>query len=96
MCGTRKAMAEPVLSVLADHEEELASLIGTVAVGPDGSGARTTWDAFVLADTARYSVVGTDARSGVRALSAVAELSPIIPARTRRLSRATCSSACRR
>ena len=45
----------------------------TVAVGPDGSGARTTWDAFVLADKARYSVVNTDARSGVRALSAVAE-----------------------
>jgi TRAP-type uncharacterized transport system substrate-binding protein len=45
----------------------------TVAIGPDGSGARTTWDAFVLADKARYSVVGTDSRSGVRALSAVAE-----------------------
>ena len=45
----------------------------TVAVGPDGSGGRTTWDAFVLADKARYSVVNTDARSGVRALSAVAE-----------------------
>ena len=45
----------------------------TVAVGPDGSGARTTWDAFVLADKKRYSVVNTDARSGVRALSAVAE-----------------------
>jgi uncharacterized protein len=45
----------------------------TVAVGPDGSGARTTWDAFVLADKARYSVVNTDSRSGVRALSAVAE-----------------------
>jgi len=45
----------------------------TVAVGPDGSGARTTWDAFVLADKARYSAVNTDSRSGVRALSAVAE-----------------------
>jgi TRAP-type uncharacterized transport system substrate-binding protein len=45
----------------------------TVAIGPDGSGARTTWDAFVLADKARYSVVSTDSRSGVRALSAVAE-----------------------
>jgi TRAP-type uncharacterized transport system substrate-binding protein len=45
----------------------------TVAIGPDGSGARTTWDAFVLADKARYSVVGTDSRAGVRALSAVAE-----------------------
>jgi TRAP-type uncharacterized transport system substrate-binding protein len=49
----------------------------TVAVGPDGSGARTTWDAFVLADKARYSVVNTDARSGVRALSAVAEGSQV-------------------
>ncbi|SDH37905.1 TAXI family TRAP transporter solute-binding subunit [Bradyrhizobium ottawaense] len=45
----------------------------TVAVGPDGSGGRTTWDAFILADKARYSVVGTDPRSGVRAFSAVAE-----------------------
>jgi TRAP-type uncharacterized transport system substrate-binding protein len=49
----------------------------TVAVGPDGSGARTTWDAFVLADKARYSVVNTDSRSGIRALSAVAEGSQV-------------------
>ena len=45
----------------------------TVAVGPDGSGGRTTWDGFVLADKARYSVVNTDSRSGVRAMAAVAE-----------------------
>ncbi len=45
----------------------------TVAVGPDGSGGRTTWDGFVMADKARYSVVNTDSRSGVRAMAAVAE-----------------------
>jgi len=45
----------------------------TVAVGPDGSGGRTTWDGFVLADKARYSPVNTDSRSGVRAMAAVAE-----------------------
>jgi TRAP-type uncharacterized transport system substrate-binding protein len=45
----------------------------TVAIGPEGSGAHTTWDAFVLADKKRYSQVNTDNRSGVRALSAVAD-----------------------
>lgn len=49
----------------------------TVAVGPDGSGARTTWDAFVLADKKRYAPVQVDARSGVRALSAVADGSQV-------------------
>ncbi len=32
----------------------------TVAVGPDGSGARTTWDGFVLADKKRYAPVQID------------------------------------
>ena len=45
----------------------------TVAVGPDGTGARTTWDAFVLADKKRYGPVQVDPRSGVRALSAVSD-----------------------
>lgn len=45
----------------------------TVAVGPDGSGARTTWDAFVLADAKRYKPVRIDARSGPRAFAAVAD-----------------------
>jgi TRAP-type uncharacterized transport system substrate-binding protein len=45
----------------------------TVAIGPDGSGANTTWAAFVLADKKRYGKVNTDTRSGVRALSAVAD-----------------------
>lgn len=49
----------------------------TVAVGPDGSGARTTWDAFVLADKKRYSAVQVDTRAGVRALSAVADGSQV-------------------
>lgn len=49
----------------------------TVAVGPDGSGARTTWDAFVLADKKRYAPVQVDTRSGVRALSAVADGSQV-------------------
>lgn len=49
----------------------------TVAVGPDGSGARTTWEAFVLADKKLYSPVNIDARSGVRALSAVADGSQV-------------------
>lgn len=44
-----------------------------VAVGPDGSGARTTWDAFVLADAKRYKPVRIDARSGPRAFAAVAD-----------------------
>lgn len=45
----------------------------TVAVGPDGTGARTTWEAFVLADKKRYAPVQIDTRSGVRALSAVSD-----------------------
>ena len=49
----------------------------TVAVGPDGSGARTTWEAFVLADKKRYAPVQVDARSGVRAVSAVADGSQV-------------------
>jgi uncharacterized protein len=49
----------------------------TVAIGPDGSGARTTWDAFVLADKKLYGPVNTDTRSGVRALSAVADGSQV-------------------
>ena len=49
----------------------------TVAVGPEGSGARTTWDAFVLADKKRYQPVNIDTRSGVRALSAVADGSQV-------------------
>lgn len=49
----------------------------TVAVGPDGTGARTTWDAFVLADKKRYAPVQVDPRSGVRALSAVSDGSQV-------------------
>ena len=49
----------------------------TIAVGPDGTGARTTWDAFVLADKKRYAPVQVDARSGVRALSAVSDGSAV-------------------
>ncbi|MCJ2051701.1 TAXI family TRAP transporter solute-binding subunit [Methylobacterium sp. J-070] len=49
----------------------------TVAVGPDGSGGRTTWDAFALADKKRFGSVGVDTRAGVRALSAVADGSQV-------------------
>ena len=49
----------------------------TVAVGPDGSGANTTWAAFVLADRDRYSPVLTDTRAGLRALSAIADGSQV-------------------
>lgn len=49
----------------------------TVAIGPDGSGANTTWAAFVMADKARYGKVNTDTRSGLRALSAVADGSQV-------------------
>lgn len=49
----------------------------TVAVGPDGTGARTTWDAFVLADKKRYAPVQTDPRAGVRALAAVSDGSQV-------------------
>ena len=45
----------------------------TVAVGPDGSGSRTTWDAFALADKKRFGAVNIDTRAGVRALSAAAD-----------------------
>jgi TRAP-type uncharacterized transport system substrate-binding protein len=45
----------------------------TVAIGPEGSGAHTTWDAFVLADKARYGKILTDNRSGIRAIQAVAD-----------------------
>lgn len=45
----------------------------TVAIGPDGTGAHTTWDAFVLANKARYGGVRTDERSGQRALAAVSD-----------------------
>jgi TRAP-type uncharacterized transport system substrate-binding protein len=45
----------------------------TVAIGPDGSGAHTTWDAFVLADKKRYGQINTDVRAGIRAVQAVAD-----------------------
>lgn len=43
----------------------------TVAVGPEGSGANTTWQAFVAADKARYGKVRTSDLTGTLALSAV-------------------------
>lgn len=49
----------------------------TIAVGGEGSGARTTWDAFVLADKKRYEPVQTDGRSGTRALAAIADGSQV-------------------
>lgn len=49
----------------------------TIAVGPDGSGGRTTWDAFALADKKRFGPVNMDTRAGVRALSAVADGSQV-------------------
>jgi len=49
----------------------------TIAVGPQGSGANTTWEAFVLADRDRYGPVLTDTRSGLRALAAVADGSQV-------------------
>lgn len=48
-----------------------------VAIGPDGSGAHITWDAFVMADKKRYGVVNTDPRSGQRALAAVSDGSEV-------------------
>lgn len=49
----------------------------TIAVGSEGTGARTTWDAFVLADKKRYQPVNIDTRSGLRALSAVSDGSQV-------------------
>ena len=49
----------------------------TVAVGPDGSGSRTTWDAFALAGKKRFGAVNVDTRAGVRALSAAADGSAV-------------------
>lgn len=43
----------------------------TVAIGPEGSGANTTWAAFVAADKARYGKVRTSDLTGTLALSAV-------------------------
>jgi uncharacterized protein len=43
----------------------------TVAIGPEGSGANTTWAAFVSADKARYGKVRTSDLTGTLALSAV-------------------------
>lgn len=48
-----------------------------VAVGPEGSGANTTWAGFVMADKKRYGPVATDTRSGERALAAVADGSDV-------------------
>jgi TRAP-type uncharacterized transport system substrate-binding protein len=42
-----------------------------VAIGPEGSGANTTWAAFVAADKARYGKVRTSDLTGTLALSAV-------------------------
>ncbi|WFU52185.1 TAXI family TRAP transporter solute-binding subunit [Bradyrhizobium pachyrhizi] len=49
----------------------------TVAIGPDGSGANTTWAAFVAADKARYGKVRTSDLTGTLALSAVADGSEV-------------------
>jgi TRAP-type uncharacterized transport system substrate-binding protein len=64
----RQAKVDRVTDLTAKH---------TIAVGPDGTGARTTWDSFVLADKKRYQPVNIDTRSGVRALSAVADGSQV-------------------
>ncbi|MGJ4953167.1 TAXI family TRAP transporter solute-binding subunit [Bradyrhizobium sp. HKCCYLS20291] len=49
----------------------------TVAIGPEGSGANTTWAAFVAADKARYGKVRTSDLTGTLALSAVADGSEV-------------------
>ncbi len=45
----------------------------TIAVGPEGSGNRVTWDGFVMADKKRYGQIRVDSRSGERALGAAAD-----------------------
>lgn len=51
---------------------------GTIlAIGPEGAGGRTTWEAFVKADPKRYSAIGTDDRAGEAALAAVADGSSV-------------------
>lgn len=45
----------------------------TVAVGPEGSGANTTWAAFVMADKKRYGKVRTTDATGTLALSMVSD-----------------------
>ncbi|MCA1379520.1 TRAP transporter substrate-binding protein [Bradyrhizobium sp. BRP05] len=49
----------------------------TVAIGPEGSGANTTWAAFVAADKARYGKVRTSDLTGTLALAAVADGSEV-------------------
>jgi TRAP-type uncharacterized transport system substrate-binding protein len=49
----------------------------TVAIGPEGSGANTTWAAFVAADKARYGKVRTSDLTGTIAISQVADGSEV-------------------
>ncbi|WP_316196717.1 TAXI family TRAP transporter solute-binding subunit [Bradyrhizobium sp. SZCCHNS3053] len=49
----------------------------TVAIGEPGSGANTTWAAFVQADKKRYGKVRTDTASGNLALSMVSDGSEV-------------------
>ena len=49
----------------------------TVAIGPEGSGANTTWAAFVAADKPRYGKDRTSDLSGTLAISQVADGSEV-------------------
>jgi TRAP-type uncharacterized transport system substrate-binding protein len=49
----------------------------TVAIGPEGSGANTTWAAFVMADKKRYGKVRVDNSSGNLLLSQVSDGSEV-------------------
>lgn len=48
-----------------------------IAIGSEGTGANTTWAAFVQADPKRYKEVGTDDRSENRAIAAVSDGSEV-------------------
>lgn len=68
LCNRKAFTASRMVDLGKDHR---------VAVGPEGSGANTTWAGFVSADKKRYGPVGLDNRTGERALAAVADGSDV-------------------
>jgi uncharacterized protein len=77
---TERAMAlyKETVHLLCNRNAKIGSITDltskhTVAVGPDGSGAQTTWANFVAANKDKYGPVPLDPRAGIRALNAAAD-----------------------
>lgn len=73
-----QVLYEEYVHFLCNREQKLGRITDltskhTVAIGPDGSGSAVSWAAMVAADKKKYGNIPTDPRSGVRALSAVAD-----------------------